>query len=191
MGSRHHAFKTLRAGASRALAGLLCGISLAVLPAAAGFAQAPEGDDEYSLKAAFLINFASFATWPDSHRPALHLCIYGDDPFGAHLDALEQRTVGTRPLQIRRTLRVDGLGGCDMVFITRSMIGNLNRVQDRIDGLPVLTIADSPGAMQRGVMHNIETLGNRIGFSVNLAAARNHGVGLSARLLKLASEIQQ
>lgn len=172
---------------------LLSRISLALLLAAPAHAQvADTPPDEYGLKAAFLLNFASFTTWPAEHiKPTLLLCVYGDDPFGAHLEATENRTLGTRHLKTRRTTSVDGLGGCDVIFITRTALTNLNRLLDRIEGLPVLTIADSPGAMHKGVMLNMETLQDRIGFSANLAAARRQGLGLSSRLLNLAIEVKQ
>ena len=92
---------------------------------------------------------------------------------------------------MQRISSVSALDDCQIVFITRSMIGNLARVLDRVDGLPVLTVADSPGAMESGVMLNMDSSSGRIGFSANLAAARRNGLVLRSKLLNLAIEIKQ
>lgn len=170
---------------------LACGFALLLLMQA-GAARADDGPaDEYRLKAAFLFNFATFTTWPEAGGDALAVCVYGDDPFGAHLDAITGRKVGERGLRVQRVSSVDALDDCQMVFVARSVIGNLARVLDRLDGRPVLTVADSPGAMENGVMLNMDKHAGRIGFSANLAAARRQGLALSARLLNLAIEIKQ
>lgn len=178
----------LRAALRRVLAcaGALC------LLASAAIAQSGDGPaDEYRIKAAFLVNFASFTTWPETSAEMLSLCVYGDDPFGAHLDAVVGRKVGQRSLRVVRASSVDALDGCEMVFVSRAMIGNLGRVLDRIARRPVLIVADSPGAVDNGVMLNMDSGAGRISFSANLAAARDHGLTLSARLLNLASEVKQ
>lgn len=178
----------LRAALRRVLAcvGALC------LLASAAVAQSGDGPaDEYRIKAAFLVNFASFTTWPETSAETLSLCVYGDDPFGAHLDAVAGRKVGQRSLRVVRASSVDALDGCEMVFVSRAMIGNLGRVLDRIARRPVLIVADSPGAVDNGVMLNMDSGAGRISFSANLAAARDHGLTLSARLLNLASEVKQ
>ena len=54
-----------------------------------------------------------------------------------------------------------------------------------------LTVADSPGALDAGVMLNMDSASGRISFAANLAAARRQGLGLSARLLNLATEVRQ
>ncbi len=156
------------------------------------FAQPSGGPaDEYRLKAAFLFNFATFTTWPESGDTRLAVCVYGDDPFGVHLDTIAGRKVGERTLRVLRVSTVDALDACQMVFVTRAMIGNLGRVLDRVDGRPVLIVADSPGAIEHGVMLNMDSSAGRIGFSANLAAARRRGLAISARLLNLAIEIKQ
>ena len=86
---------------------------------------------------------------------------------------------------------VDALDGCEMVFATRPMIGNLARVLDRIGQRAVLSVADSPGALDAGVMLNMDSSSGRISFAANLATARRQGIALSARLLKLATEVRQ
>lgn len=146
---------------------------------------------EYRLKAAFLYNFVSFTEWSAGLGNTLNLCVYGPDPFGADLDKLQGRSVAGRSLAVRRTNSVDALVNCQVVFITRPVIGNLPRVLDQLSGKPVLTVADTPGAARQGVAINMGMEQNKILFEVNLGAAHDNGLALSSKLLRLAKEIYQ
>lgn len=146
---------------------------------------------EYRLKAAFLFNFAVFTDWPVSVGNTLQLCVYGPDPFAAELDKLESKKVGQRSVVIRRSNSADGLANCQIVFITRPMIGNLSRVRDTLAGKPALLISDSPGATRLGVTINMSTDNEKISFEANLGAARSSGLNLDSRLLRLATEVIQ
>jgi hypothetical protein len=188
---RHPTTRSLRA--TTWLHRLCAALALALLAIPPAISQEKlDPAEEYRLKAAFLFNFANFATWPDEGATdALTLCVYGDDPFGAHLDALAGRKAGQRILHVERIHSVDALGSCQVVFVTRPMVSNLARVLDRVDGRAVLTVADSPGALDTGVMLSMDSASGRISFAANLAAARRQGLGLSSRLLKLATEVRQ
>ncbi len=156
-------------------------------------AHAARGDEvsEYRLKAAFVYNFASFTEWPAEVGTLLRLCVYGSDPFGANLDSLQGREVGARRIEVQRRASADKLDDCQIVFISRSGIGNLPRILDNLGTAPVLTVADTPGAMRQGVALNMETERDRITFTANLAAARQNRLTLSAKLLRLATEVHQ
>jgi len=146
---------------------------------------------EYRIKAAFLYNFVSFTEWPAGLGNTLNLCVYGPDPFGEDLDKLQGRSVAGRSLAVRRTNSVDALGNCQIVFISRPVIGNLPRVLDHLRGKPVLTVADSSGVAREGVALNMGTEQNKVVFEANLGAARDNGLILSSKLLRLAKEVYQ
>lgn len=158
-----------------------------------GFASQAIADNlaEYRVKAGFLANFAAFTEWPADAGNTLNLCVYGPDPFGEDLDTLQGRSIVGRSLVVTRVVSVDMLGNCQIVFITRPVIDNLQRVLDTLSGKPVLTVADSPGAMRQGVILNMGTKQNRVTFEANLAAARGNRLKLSSKLLNLASEVRQ
>ena len=146
---------------------------------------------EYRLKAAFLYNFALFTEWPAEVGTTLNLCIHGTDPFGKEIDALQDKAVGPRSIAVQRRRANESLKGCQVVFIAASAIGSLPRVLDELRDLPVLTVADSPGAAREGVALNMALAQNKISFQANLLAARAAKLNLSSKLLRLASEVQQ
>jgi len=146
---------------------------------------------EYQLKAGFLYNFSTFTEWPAEVGETLNLCVYGQDPFGNYLDELQGKTVGDRALAARRVSNLDRLEGCQIVFIARSASDKLPQVLNKLEGRPVLTVADSPGAIRQGVALNMVIQQNRVTFEANLAAVRGNGLNLSSRLLRLATEVIQ
>ena len=146
---------------------------------------------EYRLKAAFLYNFAAFTEWPAEVGATLNLCVHGSDPFGAEIDPLAGKTVGTRTLAVQHKASLDSLKGCQIVFITSAAMGQLPRVLEALRGIPALTVADSPGAVHQGVALNMKLLQGRISFEANLEAARAARLNLSSKLLRLATEVIQ
>ena len=145
------------------------------------------------IKVGFLYNFAVLTSWPVSVGPTLNLCIAGRDPFGADLDVLSGKRVGARTLGIKRVGGVDVLNDCQILFIPAGEAARLSRWIEAAHAAPTLTIAESTGAAHRGVMLNLNLNLNqsqgRLTFEANLGAAREAGLTLSARLLRLASEV--
>jgi len=146
---------------------------------------------EYRLKAAFLYNFALYTDWPPETGHSLNLCIYGTDPFGAEIDALQGKPVGARILAIQRKPAGESLSGCEIVFIAPSAISAVSSVLERLQGSAALTVADSPGAAQRGVALNMSVAEDRVAFEANLTAARGARLNLSSKLLRLATQVIQ
>ena len=146
---------------------------------------------EYQLKAAILYNFTTFIEWPEDIGSALNLCVYGEDPFGEYLDALQDKKVSSRLLIVHRVTVIEELNDCHAVFITRSANKVLPEVVGQLHGKPVLTIADMPSAAKRGVILNMIVEQNRISFDANISAAANNGLTVSSKLLRLAKEVIQ
>jgi YfiR/HmsC-like len=157
----------------------------------ASAARAADDLPEYRLKAAFLYNFALFTEWPAAVGTTLHLCVFGPDPFGAELDGLQGKAVGERSIAVQRKTAIDGLKGCQIVFMAPSVAAQLPRVLDALEGQTVLTVADSAGAARQGVALNMAVNRNKVSFEANLKAARAARLNLSSKLLRLATEVIQ
>ncbi len=146
---------------------------------------------EYRLKAAFLFNFAAFTDWPAETGPTLNLCLFGGDPFGAELDALQGKKVGERTINLSRRVNLEGLKSCQVVFVAAAAQDSLPRVLEALRTQPTLTVADSPGALQRGVGLNMHLSQGRVSFEANVKAVKAVRLGFSSRLLRLATEVLQ
>lgn len=146
---------------------------------------------EYQLKAAFLYNFAVFTEWPPQVGPVLNLCVYGQDPFGEAIDGLNGKTAGTRTIAVHGKTDAAALKACQIVFIGSADIDQLPRLLKSLRGVPVLVVADSPGAARQGAALNMRLAQGRVTFEANLVAAHGAGLKLSARMLSLATEVIQ
>ncbi len=164
--------------------GLLTGLTLA---------SGAQADDlpEYRLKAAFVYNFMLFTEWPAETGSTLNLCVLGSDPFGKEVDALQGKAAAGKTIAVQRKALGDSLKGCQVAFIASSCIDSLPRVLEGLRGQPTLTVADSPGAMRRGVALNLNMAQGKVTFEANLQAARSASLSLSSKLLRLATEVVQ
>jgi hypothetical protein len=143
---------------------------------------------EYEVKAAFIHNIAKFVEWPAA-PPAdgkLRLCILGQDPFGAATGVLQGKQVGGSVWEVRSVNLPGDLKACHVLFIAASESGNLRQIHQRIEGAAVLTVGDTPGYAEQGVMVNFYLEENRVRFEINREAAGHAGFRISSQLLKLA-----
>ncbi len=150
-----------------------------------------EQPTEYRMKVAFLYNFAAYTEWPDRHIQNLNLCIYDEDPFGEHLQHIQQKKINNDEIVIQHVKNIGDLTNCQMIFITRSAIGNLDHVINLLNGKPILTVADTPGTASRGIVLNMTVKEGKVTFEANIAKAKKSGLKLSSQLLRFASEIYQ
>ncbi|MCZ6453685.1 MAG: YfiR family protein [Alphaproteobacteria bacterium] len=190
---------TLRSLAFAGLAGGM--IALAAAPAAraqsaeialANTTQPAEISREYLIKAAILYNFAKFASWPEtvfSHPGApLRICVLGDDPFGAALETLHGKQVRGRPLATARIADVHDTPQCHILFVSASEEARLAQILDYVGQMPILSVADIGRFADSGGIIALKEIDNRSRIEVNLAAAKQAGLKLSSKLLRLADK---
>jgi len=164
--------------------------ALLALVSAPTWAQ-PAATPEYTLKAAFIYNFARFTNWGDRPDKALNLCVLGRDPFGSALDMIDNKEVGRLHIVVKRLRDVEkAFDGCQIVFVTDSEMDNFLLQPERVRlASGVMTIADQEGAARRGVIVELTTADQRVGFEFNQARATQAKVEVSSKLLRLARKV--
>ncbi|MBZ0090661.1 MAG: YfiR family protein [Sulfuricellaceae bacterium] len=141
---------------------------------------------EYEIKAAFIRHFTQYVEWPaQAERTRLRLCILGKEPFGAALDVFRAHQGKEPGLDVAQIEPNADLRGCQMLFVAASAEKYLGRVVAQAVGAGMLTIADSEGFGQRGIMINFVTENNRVYFEINLNAILGSGLEVSSKLLSL------
>jgi hypothetical protein len=150
--------------------------------------------EEYDVKAAFLFNFTKFVEWPegsfnDSSSPIV-IGIIGDDPFGdSLLHIVAGQTVQGRWIVIRKERFGDDLRRCQVLFISTSERPHSTQILAGLQDASVLTVSDIDGFAEAGGAMQFVTEENRVRFIVNLDAARQSKLRVSAKLLALARVI--
>lgn len=146
---------------------------------------------EYQVKAAFIYNFIAFTQWPGSTDSAINLCLYGEDYFGNEIDKLQNKMVAARPIKVIRVSNSNQLPQCQAVFFSKSVNNNLADLINSLENYPILTLADTPNAISRGIIINMNLVNEKIVFEINLATARKSGLDISSKLLQLAAKVHQ
>ena len=168
--------------------------ALVVLVALLVSAPATPASKEYQVKAVFLFNFARFVEWPAmtfvSANAPFALCVYGDDPFGADLDAVVRgESVGGRPIEVRRLREPRDVAQCQIVFIAGGADRELESLVGALDRSATLTVSDAEGTAQRGTMIRMMTVNGKIRLRINIDAVRAAHLTVSSNLLRAAEVV--
>lgn len=147
-------------------------------------------DMEYRIKAAFLLNFCKFVSWPDTplEKPGAPIILYaiGQNPFKSALETIAGKTVKERPLEIRFASNPDEVGSCHLLFVGNSDSKELATILAGVDTKPVLTVGDMEDFARRGGMIAFVKIDGKIRFEINPKLVEAAGLKISSQLLKLA-----
>jgi len=165
------------------------------LVAFAGAANAADESLEYPVKAAFLAKFGGFVEWPAAAFAApaapLHLCVVGEDPFGAALDRVAaSQKVGERGVEVRRLKAARDYSGCHIAYISPSESARLAQVLEALRGSSVLTVTDVKGAAPAVGIINFVLRDDRVRFDIDDEAAAQNRLAISSKLLGLALNVK-
>ena len=170
----------------RLLASALCSLIAAAAPAWA------EAVSENDLKAAFVFNFAVFTEWPQdalSSGAPLSLCASTASPLFAALSQLNDKLVNGHRIRVRASGAT--ARSCHVLVLERADRERWTQLRRDL-GAPanVLTVADEAGTVAEGAVISMSVEGKRIGFDIDMAAARAARLTLSSKLLRLARSVQ-
>jgi hypothetical protein len=146
--------------------------------------------DEYQVKAAYLLNFAKFVEWPpgvfSSPDAPITLCVLGKSPFGSMLDAIQGKIVNGRKVLVNLSMDVQNVKVCHLLFISASEEASLPFILKELKNTKILVTGDMQHFAQRGGVIGFVIRDMKIGFEINMDAARRSGITISSRLLSLA-----
>ncbi len=157
--------------------------------------QADGSDRVPKIKAAYVHQFSHFVSWPDEaaetarDRKHLILCIFGDDRVTHYLERLAGHGHGAFSIEISHPASPSQLRHCELLYITPSQEGELQKVLVAVADLPVLTISDMPGFIDRGGMIGFVVRGDRVRLEINLQAAQRVRLHISAKLIEVSLRV--
>lgn len=149
---------------------------------------------EYRVKAAYLVNFTRYISWPAPAEPApgdpLSICVLGADPFGAVLDSLThgQQSDG-HPVVARRVRTVAEAAACQLVFVSHDEWRRRPDILRELSRPGIVTIGESEDFGRAGGVISFVLSNETVRFTVNLAARDRAGVKISSRVLSLATVV--
>jgi hypothetical protein len=146
---------------------------------------------EYELKAEFMGRFTLFVDWPPGTLPEppapFVIGVVGSSALGRYLEErVANETVKDHPVVVREELELDEIADCQMLFIAGSVRSDLDQILELTRDRPILTVADSEGFAERGVLINLFVVGRRVRFEINESAVHRSGLRIGSKLYRLA-----
>ncbi len=167
----------------------LLAMLLAMLLAAPVAAAQPVREND--LKAAFIFNFAVFTEWPHETLAAgspISVCASASNPMLGALTQLNDKLVNGHRVAVRAAAAP--LRGCHVLVLDRSDRERWAQIKRELAGATVLTVSDDESISLDGAVIALSVEERRIGFDVDLVAARGARLNLSSKLLRLARSVQ-
>jgi len=159
-----------------------------------GLLRAEEVGQEYQLKAAFLVNFSRFITWPEqsflSEQQEITFCIAGKNPFGATLSSVESKKINGRNIKVVYADSLQRLPQCHLLYVSSSEKNDLAFLLTRIGRHPVVTVSDLPGFVAAGGSIEFVIKDDRLSFIINNSELKQRGIQASAAMLDLAASVR-
>ena len=169
----------------RGFAAAACVVATALVPA---FGQSSGAVTERGVKAAFVYKFLGYVEWPQPQADApIVVGVVGADDLANDLaDVVRGRTVGTRPVEVRRLRAGDPLTGLHALYIgaaDKARLGSLARAALQRS---ILVVTESSDALDQGSVINLIVVDGHVRFEVSLDSAERAGLKVSSRLLAVA-----
>jgi hypothetical protein len=160
----------------------------------ADFLLAQDVSQEYQLKAAFLVNFPRFITWPEqSFSPGqqeITFCIAGKNPFGTTLNAFENKMINGRHIKVVYAESSQGLPPCHLLFVGKSEGVDLRFLLLSLNKKNVVTVGDTPGFVDAGGSIEFVIKDEHLSFIINNSGLKQHGIQVGSSMLDLAASVQ-
>jgi hypothetical protein len=146
---------------------------------------------EYSVKAAYLLNFGKFMRVAPGGASSsdFNICVVGQDPFGGSLDEITSgEKIDGRHVHVVRLERPDSRK-CSIAYFGASEQKRIEQDLVAFRNSDALTVSDAPDFLSRGGMIQFSLVSNHVRFSVNLDPVRRTHLVLSSELLRVASSV--
>jgi hypothetical protein len=156
-------------------------------------AHAGDFYSEESVKAAFVLRFTGYVTWPSPPTPTtpFRIAVLGDHAIATRLQSLvENRSLGARPIDVRQITSLAEARDAQLLYVGARRSGDLPALLHGLRDRNVLTITDVPDGLDAGSIINLLNIDQRVRFEVSMDAARRAGLSISSELLSLAVRVQ-
>jgi hypothetical protein len=147
---------------------------------------------EILVKAGYIEKFTHFVQWPEDTsnsdiQDKLVIAIIGENTIGDALSAIFSKSRDVRKeVKIIHLTSVDQIVNCMILFISGSEKENIDKILKYTTGKPILTISDSKGFCEKGVIINMFQDENYIHYQINRASLNKSGLIINSILLNYA-----
>lgn len=144
------------------------------------------------IQTAYIYNFAKFIKWPSDVKKSdtFNVCIYGDADFEGKLNELNQRMLGKKKISVLRVHTKEEIQNCQMLILPSVGDSKLDELTAWAKKHHIVTISDTEGYANRGVMINFYQDRKKVRFEINHQEAKNANINISSKLLRVAKVVK-
>lgn len=157
-------------------------------------------EDEYYRKAALFKVFSQYVQWPDTSdikdqsKPFI-IGVIGENPFGSILEnaySQEENKIKEKQVIIQFISKLDAesINKCHILFISKSVKEELEDIIYITKNRPILTIGETKGFSEKGVLFNLYISRNDIRFEINGQALQESQLIVDSQLLSVAKVVK-
>ena len=146
---------------------------------------------DYQLKAAFILNFPHFITWPKSSDDAINtICTFSGDAVADSIEMLlASPQMAERNARIRFFRNPDIDMHCDLAFVGIKAKKRIEKISSSRQSSHTLMVSDIPNYAVGGGMIELALVDARIRVILNREVMNFRGFSVDSRLLQLVTEV--
>ncbi len=150
---------------------------------------------ECKVKYVYLYSFALLTRWParafDQTDDPFVIGVLGQKPFGRVLDEIARRKrLSGRRIVIRRFQNMEEYKPCHILYVTRTVPPEeVPGITQTLENQSVLLVGETPDFEKSGGVIGFEIESGNVKFNLNMKAARQRHLVITARLSRLANRI--
>ncbi|MCP5107045.1 MAG: YfiR family protein [bacterium] len=148
--------------------------------------------EEFPLKVTIISRFFDFVKWPthtgeDGNMGQFNIGLLGKSPLQEYKKVLQKSiSIPGKQVIVKKIDQLEEIVECDVLIIAQSESKRLPEILSIIENKPILTIGDTEGYAERGVLINLYIVGNNVKFEINYKAVKQSRLVFMAKLYKLA-----
>lgn len=159
---------------------------------AAAASGAAQTSIESRVKAAYIVNFVPYISWPEGGRPDTTLIIgtIGPNTFGREMDSIIKYRSAPQPaLKVQHFADAQQALSCNILYVKAKQMSAIQALLASYEKESILTVGETEKFMDMGGIVAFVLVNNTVQFEINLAAARRSRIQINSRLLALAHRV--
>ena len=142
---------------------------------------------EYMLKSVLIYKICKFTEWPKKARPNDHLVIsiMGKNPDGQKITIPSDKKIHDKNVVIREISNIGEIYQTNVLFICQTEAGRIDSLLNYVKNRDILTIGDSKGFAEKGIMINFYIDQETVLFEINPTAIKQSAIKLHSQLFEI------
>ena len=172
---------------------LFCLVFLAIFSLFTGnIGVSGQSMDEYQIKSGILYRICKYTRWPqpaDPDKPFI-ISILGNTTLDKEIIFPPNETIDKRKIITRKITELPEINGSEVLFIAGSEAYRIGAILDYLGSKPILTVSDTDGFGEKGVIINFYIQMNKVRFEINFEASRKANLKMHSQLFAIGQVVK-